>query len=174
MQVKFNIGLTDVLAVWGAFIATLVLLWDIYKWKTSGPRIIFKALSNMCIRNVPALPERKTYISLEAVNNGDRPATIRNVGICYYSNCFKKMLRKAKWQALVPFQVIQALPYVLEPGKTWQGVIDQDQLEQEVYDRGILIVKLYLSHSKRPKKVRVRPRKPKDKAEKESSPEKSR
>jgi len=35
------------IAMYGALISTIVLLWDIYKWKNSGPKIIGKIKTNM-------------------------------------------------------------------------------------------------------------------------------
>lgn len=38
--------LTSLAAWWGASVATLLLFWDIYKWRKSGPNIIVKVLTN--------------------------------------------------------------------------------------------------------------------------------
>jgi hypothetical protein len=40
---------TDVIAGYAAFVATGVLLWDVYKWKRSGPGISFTASPDMKI-----------------------------------------------------------------------------------------------------------------------------
>lgn len=165
MHVKFDITLTDLLAVWGAFIATLVLIWDIFKWKRSGPQIVFEALPNMMVLGVPTLSKDKTYIIAKATNKGDRTTTITNLGVRYYSNRFCKLLQRPKWQGVIANTGLKPLPYILKPGETWSGLIDQDEFNDELYERGILIVELYCSHSKKPKKVRVRPQKPKEKEE---------
>jgi len=47
---------TDLANWWGAFIATLVLVWDMYKWKRSGPII-----------NVSASPGIKTVGKISIV-----------------------------------------------------------------------------------------------------------
>ena len=39
--------ITEIAAWWGAIIATLVLLWDMYKWERSGPIINVSASPNM-------------------------------------------------------------------------------------------------------------------------------
>ena len=83
MQVKLNLNVIDILAVWGAFVATLVLLWDVYKWRTSGPQISFTARPNMNIYNDPRFPNDKTFIAAEAINKGDKPTTITNLGFRY-------------------------------------------------------------------------------------------
>jgi hypothetical protein len=45
---------TDIAAWWGAVIATAVLIWDIYKWRTAGPRIALDVRSGMKFLNDPA------------------------------------------------------------------------------------------------------------------------
>jgi hypothetical protein len=153
-----NITVTDLLAVWGAFVATLVLLWDIYKWKTSGPQISFRASPNMNIHGDPRFPNDKVFIVSEAVNNGDRPTTITNLGYRYYNNWFNRLLRKPSSKAVIGNTVLKPIPFVLEPGTVWRGVADQEQLKQKagITEKGILIFELDLSHSKRRKEARVR------------------
>jgi len=132
MHVKFNIGLTDLLAVWGAFVATLVLLWDIFKWKKTGPQIIFTALPNMCMYGDPNISKDKTFISTKAANKGDHPTTITNLGIRYYSNYICRLFRKPNWQGVIANPLPGRLPHKLEPGEVWCGLIDQDELKDEV------------------------------------------
>ena len=40
---------SEIAAWWGATIATLVLLWDIFKWKRAGPVVTISASPNMTI-----------------------------------------------------------------------------------------------------------------------------
>ena len=50
--------ITTILAVWGAVLSTIVFAWDIYKWRTSGPRLRFFASGNMETVNMPAYDGR--------------------------------------------------------------------------------------------------------------------
>lgn len=55
--------LTEIAAWWGAFIATLLLFWDIYKWKRSGPIINVSASPNMKLfSKIPDRLKDKTLI----------------------------------------------------------------------------------------------------------------
>jgi len=55
--ININVTLTGVLAVWGAFIATVVLIWDVYKWITSGPWIHLEVKANMLMYGDSAMPQ---------------------------------------------------------------------------------------------------------------------
>jgi len=157
-----NITVIDILAVWGAFIATLVLLWDIIKWRASGrPKITLGAHPNMNIYNDSRIPEDKTFISVEAINKGDKPTTITNLGFRCYQNWFYRLLKKSRRQAVVGNTCFKPLPHVLGIGTNWTGIINQEELENIIHGKEILIIELYLTHTKKPKKVRVRLKKSK-------------
>ena len=56
-------SLTDAAAGWSAVVATLLLAWDIYKWKRNVPRLKITASSNMRISNNS---EAGPYVLVEA------------------------------------------------------------------------------------------------------------
>lgn len=153
MPILSDITLTDILAVWGAFGATLVLLWDIYKWKNSGPQIIFRATPNMKVsEGFGDYSKDKTYVHMEATNNGDRPTTITKAGCFYYKNLMARLLRRSSSQYYIK---LSKRPGLLEPGGTWNDLADQQELGQ-LSKNGILLFALYLSHKRKPQTVRVR------------------
>jgi hypothetical protein len=148
---------TEVVAWWGAVIATLVLIWDVYKWKTSGPRIKFSASPDMEIIGDPQKQkEGKTYITVKAINIGGRPTTITKVGIIHYKSQFNRLIKKSDKKAIIidtglPYQ----LPYVLQPGAVWDGFIPQENVEgMSTY--GQLYCVLFYSNKKRPKTARIK------------------
>jgi len=151
-----DITITDILAVWGAAVATLVLIWDIYKWAKSGPRIVLHACPDMKVIGVNEVSEDKTWVSVDAANIGDRPTTITTLGTRYYPSWFEKLRNKPKYSTVVPSPLSGRLPYKLGPGERWSGCFEQDRFEEEVYQGGILVVELYTSHAKSPNKVRVK------------------
>jgi len=155
MEVVAIITLTDILAIWGALVATIVLLWDIYKWKTSGARVIFHAKPNMKIsENIGDCPKDKTYVHMEAVNNGDQPTTVTKTTCFYYKSWIDRLLRKPTSQYYIK-PGGDPLPYVLEPGKIWNGLANQDGFD-ELLGNGVLLFALDLSHKKKPQRCRVR------------------
>jgi hypothetical protein len=71
-------GSTGIVAWWGAILSTIVFLWDIYKWQTSGPRIRFSVQTNMRTINVSGY-KGKTLVSTNVTNYGERPTTLTNL-----------------------------------------------------------------------------------------------
>jgi HJR/Mrr/RecB family endonuclease len=70
---------TEIVAWWGAVLATIVFLWDIYKWRTAGRKLRVSVQSGMKSINMPQF-EGKTLIHVNVSNYGDRPTTITNLG----------------------------------------------------------------------------------------------
>ncbi len=146
-----NIGLTgtDIVAWWGAILATVVLLWDIYKWKTAGPRIRFVVRSGMIVVGDPSR-EGQTFVSAEATNVGDRPTTITNLVLQHYKTYLAMLRHKPSTSMLVTNPSIsQPLPYVLQPGSVWQGLAIQSEEIEDLAKSGYLVCGLCHSHSHR-------------------------
>ena len=151
--INVNITLTDILAVWGAFIASFVLLWDIYKWKTSGPRIHIDVKTNMCLYGDPAVPKNEEHVMCTVINRGDRPTTINILGVYSYKNKLKKLLRKTEAKGIIvnPGSFSgKPLPYVLEPGKEWTGLGKQKNLVEIGGKNEIYEIVVYMSHKNKP------------------------
>ena len=75
--------LTLGIAAYAAIVSTFVFGWDAYKWLHQGAKISFYAQTGMKLMGGGAI-DPKTYISLTAVNLGDRATTITNMGFLYY------------------------------------------------------------------------------------------
>lgn len=157
MKIELNFINTDLVAWWGAILATIVLVWDIYKWKTSGPQIRFNAKPNMKTFNVPT-HDGKTWISATAENIGTGATTITHLAFQYYKNWFKKIFKKPDSSWVIANATISPeyrIPYVLNPGTIWQGLALQTEELEEKSRKGYLICELYYSQNKKPKKYRV-------------------
>jgi len=147
--VDINITLTgiDIVAWWGAVVATIVLIWDIYKWKTSGPRIKFEVRPNTLVMGDPAREDKK-FISANATNVGDRPTTITNLVLQHYNSYFNMLRHKPSTSMVVDMPSTgQPLPYILQPGQVWQGLAIQDDNLEELSKDGYLVCGLCHSHS---------------------------
>ncbi|MBA3003123.1 MAG: hypothetical protein FP813_04635 [Desulfurivibrio sp.] len=137
----------DIVAWWGAILATLVLIWDIYKWKTSGPKIRFVVRAGMIIVGDPTRTGQ-FFISAEATNLGERPTTITNLVIQHYKSYFSMLRHKPQTSMLVTEpSVSQRLPYVLQPGTVWQGLCPQTDEIENLAKTGYLVCGLCHSHS---------------------------
>lgn len=127
---------TEIAAWWGAIIATLSFAWNIYRWVRGGARLRVNASPNMKITSdLNAGP----FISVEVTNSGDRSTTITTLHGQIFSNSISVLLRRPQTSFVVPQPMFSIpLPYVLEPGNRWTGMMDQLQLEKDFGKKGIL------------------------------------
>ena len=141
---------TDIIAVYGAIVATAVFGWDIYKWRISGARL--------CLSIVQHQVKDLRHIRVTATNRGDKPTTISRSAFLYY----KGWLSWAK--SLLP--LIQgkpdksfprrdtALPRDIKRGGEW-GIVILDEEIKEIPKQGLLFFAIYESHRKKPKTIRI-------------------
>jgi len=146
---------TDIAAWWGATLATLAIIWDVFKWLRTGPRIVMRILPNMSqFPQAPGTPN--TNIFVEISNNGDAPTTLKNIGVFHYDSFPKWIFRNASYQAVVPNPNPEfPIPRVIETGKIWQGFMDQEPME-DMLRSGWFYVWCDCSHSKKLIKMRVK------------------
>jgi len=159
MNIEATITLTDLLAVWGAFVATLVLLWDMYKYLISGPRIIMECLPNYRLTRSPPSPsDSEDHFCITVCNTGERASTITKIGFAWYKNQWNRIVDKRYVTFFAknpnPYDGYR-FPYVLNPGTEWNGFPLQNEVEKNKPQKGILMMLLYLSHRKKPQRVRV-------------------
>jgi hypothetical protein len=131
-------------AWWGAIVATMVLVWDIIKWRSRGPRI--KA-------NITQDPDGYGAEFLVFVTNtGDLPATIESVK-------FRCLVRRALvLRRDVDLNHSFSLsgnngfpPLPLQPGEPWEVSISPSRkLPQFPSGRLIPVVEVLESHRKGP------------------------
>jgi hypothetical protein len=104
--------------------------------------------------------EGKTWVSVTVSNNGDRPATIKGIGMEYYTNWMKRFQNRAEKAAIFPNPNEGfPLPRVLNPGEEWSGLIPQKRVDkemdlEEMSQTGHLMI--WLSRSDRQKALRKR------------------
>jgi len=137
----------DLVAWWGAIVATVVLLWDIYKWKTAGPKIRFHVTPGMIVVGDPSR-EGQCFISAEATNTGDRPTTLTNLVFQHYKSYFAMLKHKPQTSRIFTEpSPSQPLPYILQPGSVWRGLCPQTEDIEKLAKTGYLVCGLCHSHS---------------------------
>lgn len=154
MQVTIDI--TGFLALWGAVLATIAIGWDVYKWKTSGPKLAMRLMTGMEAYNFPEY-EGKTLVVVVVTNRGDRPTTITHLALSYYDSWWKAVLRKkATANAWVGIpSTTHPVPFEIKPGVEWTGIIEQSA-DLELWSKnGWLYATLYHSHDKKPMRHRI-------------------
>ena len=159
-QYAFNANelLTLGIAAYAALVSTFVLGWDAYKWLASGAKIDVSASSG--VRVVGGLAkDPNTYISMTAVNVGDRPTTITNLGGMYFESWWRAyVIRRKATKAFIITEPSQAqrIPYKFEVGARWIGMGIQDDSIVEMAKDGYLFLILYTSTGGRGHRVRIR------------------
>ncbi|MFZ3065657.1 MAG: hypothetical protein WA277_10295 [Nitrospirota bacterium] len=153
----FKADITDIAAWWGAVIATLLLLWDVYKWKKAGPHLEVSASPNMqTFGGIPDTLGDKTYVVVEIRNTGNAKTTLTHLVGYHYSSFINKLRRKKSKNFFVPTPILaQPLPHILEAGERWIGGIEQNDKLEEMSRHGYLYCGGYHSCGKKPVVQRV-------------------
>lgn len=146
------------IAAYAAFISTFVLGWDAYKWLRSGPRIMLSASTGM--RMVGGeVEDPRTYVTVTALNVGDRPTTITNLGGMYFESWWHAyVLRRKPKQAFIITDPApaQRIPYRFDVGTQWIGIAEQTDEIVQMARGGYLFLILYTATGGRGKWIRVR------------------
>jgi len=151
---------TDILAWWGAIVATLVLVWDIIKWRKDRVNLSVK-IYGIGFSDVEG-------IRCEISNRGGKATTIIEVMlVTYQDNPFFRLIRMSKSIRNLSVSAPEMnLPYPLAPGTVWSRTFifsknDTRSLNDENYskliEQGKLFYKVRLSHCDRCIRGRVKP-----------------
>jgi hypothetical protein len=156
MGINIASTISEVAAWWGAILATIVLFWDIYKWRTSGPLISLSCSANSQIVGGHQ-NEKKIFIVVKARNTGGSSTTITNLTLKYYKTFAHALFRIPDEQSVVinpglPYP----LPHTLVAGSIWDGMINQTKKIEEQAVHGYLYCELHYSNSAHPKRARIK------------------
>ncbi|MDM8359057.1 hypothetical protein [Pandoraea communis] len=148
------------IAAYAAIVSTFVLGWDAYKWIRSGPRIELSASTGMKLVG-NGFDDPRSYVSVIALNVGDKPTTITNLGGMYFESWWRAyVLRRKPTKAFIVTDPSQAqrIPYRFDVGSQWIGLGEQtDEIVTMARD-GYLFMILYTATGGRGKRVRVKGR----------------
>jgi len=142
---------TTIAAWWGAAVATLVFLWDIYKWRHRVANVEVTATANMKVH--PNLPPtgNTTFILVVAVNRGGQQTTITHLAGEYFPTLWHKIFNRGAQRFAILNTVGPGIPYVLPPGQRWSGLINQDDMVKKFGASGRFYCGVF--HSMSPKAV---------------------
>ena len=139
-------------AWWGAFIATIVLLFELYKWARSGPILRCDTKYGWKITENGIINEHE-FIFFSVTNTGDRPTTIVNQGLLYWATLRDKFRKKPdlSWFTKGGLYGFGKVPSIIHPGEVWNGLGSiNDGIKESINKGGYLYVSLLFSHRKRP------------------------
>ena len=147
-------GSIDIVAFYAAVVATIVLIWDIVKWMRSGPILKLRVMPTANIVSGLGERKKKDYVAVWAINVGNKSTTIGNMGVIYYPNLYSKILKKNAKAMIVNcvnnVASNSGVPYVLDVGKEWMGMVVHTDELVDMSERGYLYLQIYHSFSKRP------------------------
>lgn len=147
---------TDIAAWWGAGIATVVVLWDVFKWRQGrATQVRMTASPNMQEFIPGAGVQDGKFVSVEITNAGDRTTTLTNLCGFHYTSWWHKRFNRQTRAFVVLDPAPGVIPYELEPGKRWMGRIGQTE-ELENWSRdGRLYVAVYHTLAKKAELIRL-------------------
>ena len=118
---------TDIAAWIGAVTGTLVLIWDVYKWMQTGPKVKVSAAPNMvAYGSAVTILGNKANIMVEVTNTGNGKTTITHLVGFFYRSRLRKWLRRKPDRSMVVLNPGSGqLPHVIHPGERWIGAMDQ-------------------------------------------------
>lgn len=119
-------SISDWAAWYGAFVATAVFGWELFKWLRSGSRIKIRVTYDMQMTDGTGKLEPQKYFVINAVNIGDQATTVSHLGINYFSTLAGRLFRRPTRRMIVPAPThAEQLPKLLDPGATWTGAVPQ-------------------------------------------------
>jgi hypothetical protein len=153
---RTGINPTAIVAWWGAILASIVFLWDIYKYRRAGPKLRVSVRPGMVM--VPS-NDKRTFVVTEVVNTGDRSTTLTNLGLAYFEKewSWKRLRnRPTKLAVTISPNTSEPLPWELKAGNLWRGMTEQTPEIRNWARTGVLYFDLYHSHRRKPLRRRVR------------------
>jgi hypothetical protein len=147
----------DPIAIYAATVSTTVLIWNIFIWFRTGPRLKVSASANMKTFG-QGVRDDTTYIVANVRNVGTQQTTITHVVMFAYRNRWDRFRKRASETFVVNHAVLAyPIPYVLEAGKTFMSMIVQNETAEKLSHSRLLYVGIVHAFRDRPVLARVRP-----------------
>lgn len=153
-------GEENIVAWWGAILASIVLIWDIAKWMKGGARIRSIIKFNVSYDDGKLLSEEaieggvvrqyQNYCHIEFANIGKLPTTLMGLIASSKAESNAKDEFTVMDQAFTPHWE-KKLPFVLKPGEIWSCRIEMNRYCR-LLDCGKPIFSATFSHLKNPLK----------------------
>ena len=157
MDIIFN-DTTQLVAWWGAIVATFVLLWDFFKWKASGPKIKTRLVLNMHYDDGKVISTETTengtireyeeYCHIELINTGDMPTTVMGISATHKPTKKSAIIHGAFFKAFTAHES-KKIPHVLPPGEVWSCRMGMGHYES-IFEQNTPEIHVVLSHLDKP------------------------
>jgi len=152
---------TELVAWIGASTGVASLIWNIYSKLTANrPRLVVKAYANMV--QMPPPPKNPRFLRITVQNNGTTPTTITNVEFFKMLPLWKRVLsrfrpkmRAGEIHAVLNDYKGPQIPYKLEVGSEWVGLMEQDAKFEDWLSTDRLHCAIHHSFSKNPAPTKI-------------------
>jgi hypothetical protein len=116
---NIELSLPQILALWGAFLSSVVFIWDIVKWYYAGPRLHLIVTSGMKAVGMPEY-SGKTLIHATVSNRGDRATSVTHLCFFFYKNNWRRLRKRPNEKFLVMVaNTRQLIPFELKVAGMW-------------------------------------------------------
>ena len=136
-SVLTNMTVSDWAAWWGAGVATLVAAWEVYKWFTSGAKLLIKVEQEK--QNNPF--STRVFVT----NDGDRPTTLTKI----HGAWFRGKIEILQSDGYFPWKC-GALPKTLQAGDYWECYFNFPQTKETPDDDCRVRVELHVAARLKP------------------------
>jgi hypothetical protein len=151
-------GITTAIAIYGAFIASIGGLWNIYQWWSRGPKLVGHTGYNMQIIGDPRRSEDDSYVTITIANRGSAATEITNLCLLGYDTQISFWRGRPSYQAVVMHaRPGYSLPDTLQVGGEWRSMALQDEKFKELSRAKILCFGVFHSFSSKPYRVKIGP-----------------
>lgn len=142
-------------AWWGAASGTLAVVWEVFRWTRSGPRLEVIASPNMQIITPGEGIDETLYINVVVTNGGDAPTTITHFCACTYRNWFDRLRRKKSQQFVINPGPESPIPHKIQVGERWSAMTLQEKAAGLVGD-SLFYIGVQHALARKPNYVRVK------------------
>ena len=150
-------AVTTVLAIYGAFVASIGGIWNIYQWWSRGPKLSGYSGINMMILNDPSRNPDQMYVTFNIANRGTADTYITNIGFFGYDSVVAYWRGRPSFTAVVVHSMPACpLPGPLPVGGEWRSMMIQDDKVENLTRSKIACFALFHTFSSKPFRVRIR------------------
>jgi hypothetical protein len=149
-------GATEVAAWIGAATGTTSILWDVFKYLRSGPKLRIQANPNMVpAKPRPGYPADSRWTLVRVANVGSSRTTLMALSLEIYHSRFA-VWRRATTERLAVLQAWPTpLPYALDVGEEWSTLVVPDVRLTAALEKGLLFVNVEDAHKAKGTRIRV-------------------
>lgn len=155
----------NLVAIYAAVLSTISILWQIWVWFRTGPRLRVTANTNMLVMGGYNKNDQK-YVVINVVNRGSAKTTITHVVMFTYKSVIYKMLNRPDKSFVVKHDVLACqIPYVIDAGCTFMSMTTQNDDMESLSRTSKLYMGVFHSFRARPVLTRIRPIQPMQEAD---------